>query len=76
MRPFKQTGAHKYINGLTMTTVASPDGAAALVSEDMDLNAETMMNLSLLDPPHYGWTAAGGIADLLPPVEVGHAKIL
>lgn len=58
-----------------MTTIASPDGAAALVSEDIDLNAETMMNLSLLDPPHYGWTAAGGIADLLPPVEVRNAQI-
>lgn len=54
-----------------MTMVAcQQDSATALTNANMDLNAETMMNLSLLDPPHYGWTAAGGIADLLPPVEV------
>jgi hypothetical protein len=36
----------------------------------MDVTAESMMNLSLLDPPKYGWSAAGGIVDVLPPVEV------
>jgi hypothetical protein len=26
--------------------------------------------LALLDPPRWGWTATGGVADLLPPHEV------
>jgi hypothetical protein len=50
--------------------MTTPDSAVALAADDMDLNAETMINLSLLDPPHYGWTAGGGVVDLLPPVEV------
>lgn len=28
------------------------------------------VNLTLLDPARWGWTAAGGVADLLPPHEV------
>ena len=35
-----------------------------------DVDAQSMMNLSLLDPPRWGWTALGGICDLLPPHEV------
>ena len=31
---------------------------------------ENSINLALLDPPRFGWTAGGGIADLLPPHEV------
>ena len=31
--------------------------------------AESLMNLSLLDPSRFGWTAVGGIADLLTPHE-------
>ena len=61
---------HVHVFVLTMTMAATPDNATALTPDDMDLNAETMINLSLLDPPHFGWTAGGGIADLLPPVEV------
>ncbi|KAL3910855.1 MAG: hypothetical protein SGARI_001925, partial [Bacillariaceae sp.] len=30
---------------------------------------ESMMNLSLLDPPRWGWTAIGGVADVLTPHE-------
>lgn len=33
-------------------------------------DAESGMNLALTDPPRWGWTAAGTIADLLPPHEV------
>jgi hypothetical protein len=33
--------------------------------------AESIHNLALLDPPRYGWTAAGSIADLFEPHEVG-----
>jgi hypothetical protein len=32
--------------------------------------ALTSMNLSLLDPPRWGWAAVGGVADLLTPQEV------
>jgi hypothetical protein len=32
--------------------------------------AEAMMNMSLFDPPRWGWTAIGGITDVLPPQEV------
>jgi hypothetical protein len=32
--------------------------------------AESMINLTLLDPARWGWTAAGGVADLLSPHEV------
>ena len=35
-----------------------------------DLFCENSINLALLDPPRFGWTAAGGVADLLPPHEV------
>jgi hypothetical protein len=32
--------------------------------------AQTSMNLSLLDPPRWGWAAVGGVVDLLTPQEV------
>jgi len=35
-----------------------------------DGNPENAINLTLLDPPRFGWTAAGGVADLLHPHEV------
>ena len=28
---------------------------------------ENSVNAALLDPARFGWTAAGGVADLLPP---------
>lgn len=31
---------------------------------------ENTINLALLDPARFGWTASGGVADLLPPHEV------
>jgi hypothetical protein len=36
----------------------------------VDQEAEARINLALLEPQKWGWTAAGGIADLLPPHEV------
>jgi hypothetical protein len=49
----------------------SQSGATRPLEED---NAETCteseINLALLDPSRWGWTAGGGIADLLPPHEV------
>lgn len=35
-----------------------------------DSFVENSINLSLLDPSRWGWTAAGGIADVLTPHEV------
>ena len=32
--------------------------------------AEAVMNMTLFDPPRWGWTAVGGISDLLSPHEV------
>jgi hypothetical protein len=32
--------------------------------------AEAVMNMTLFDPPRWGWTAVGGIADVLSPHEV------
>lgn len=32
--------------------------------------AEATMNMPLFDPPRWGWTAIGGVADVLPPHEV------
>ena len=37
---------------------------------DNDAYAETVMNMTLYDPSRWGWTALGGIADVLSPHEV------
>eukprot|EP00934_Nitzschia_sp_Nitz4_P006935 Nitzschia sp. Nitz4//scaffold70_size99833//92652//96899//NITZ4_004611-RA/size99833-snap-gene-0.136-mRNA-1//1//CDS//3329557185//6925//frame0 len=39
------------------------------------MDAETVMNLALSDPPRWGWTAAGGMADLLSPHERSRRKV-
>ena len=39
-------------------------------------NAENAVNLTLLDPPRFGWTAAGGVEDVLPPHEVCQSVLL
>jgi hypothetical protein len=39
-------------------------------------NADTIMNLALSDPPRWGWTAAGTLADLLPPHEVSAIPVI
>lgn len=52
---------------------AADDGTGDLSSAARPMNmlaAESVLNLALSDPPRWGWTAAGGIADLLPPHEV------
>ncbi|KAG7353450.1 bromodomain containing protein [Nitzschia inconspicua] len=36
--------------------------------------AETVMNMPLIDPPRWGWTAVGGVADVLPPHERARRK--
>jgi hypothetical protein len=42
------------------------------VSGHADEHADTIVNLALSDPPRWGWTAAGTLADLLPPHEVSY----
>jgi hypothetical protein len=37
--------------------------------------AERAMNMTLFDPPRWGWTAVGGVADLLSPHEVRVQKL-
>ena len=39
---------------------------------DSPENAYTIMNLALVDPARWGWTAAGTLVDLLPPHEVSY----
>jgi len=34
-----------------------------------EICSESLMNLTLIDPPRWGWTALGGVADLLTPHE-------
>ena len=34
------------------------------------INPNTIHNLSQFDPSKYGWTIGGGMADVLPPLEV------
>lgn len=46
----------------------SDSGAAPQQEEDVD--GETVINLALLDPPRFGWSAIGGVVDVLPPHEV------
>jgi hypothetical protein len=49
---------------------AKPQPPQQQVSEEM-YYAESLMNLTLADPPRWGWTPVGGITDLLSPHEVG-----
>jgi len=48
----------------------SAKSANAEDSNQKSFYGESSVNLALLDPPRWGWTAAGGIADLLTPHEV------
>ena len=34
---------------------------------DSEMNSDSLINLSILDPPKYGWTVHGGIKDICPP---------
>jgi hypothetical protein len=40
------------------------------VDKTCDRYVENSINLSLLDPPRFGWTVAGGVGDVLPPHQV------
>ena len=42
----------------------------------LDVSAVQRLNLPFIDPSRWGWTAAGGIADLLTPHEVGKTDLL
>jgi len=38
------------------------------------INTSILLKLPFYDPPKWGWAAVGGVADLLPPIEVSHKK--
>ncbi len=51
----------------------SSDAVAAVEPAECchsNLVVESSINLSLLDPSRWGWSAVGGISDLLTPHEV------
>lgn len=56
--------------GLYVDTFVTMSGTNHSQHTSNEKYAESIMNLTLLDPPKWGWTAAGGVADLLPPHEV------
>jgi hypothetical protein len=65
----RQTNNH----GDSVATAATQPSANALSStraQHSQEYPETVMNLSLFDPPRWGWTAVGGVADVLTPHEV------
>ena len=37
--------------------------------------AESRLNLAILNPTRYGWTAGGGVAYVLPPHEVRNNSV-
>ena len=52
--------------------ILPPQPLAEKPSEHIDNGsfAEIVMNMTLYDPPRWGWTAVGGISDVLSPHEV------
>jgi hypothetical protein len=40
------------------------------INMNMKTNTDMMCSLPLYDPPKWGWSALGGVVDLLPPHEV------
>ena len=74
--PHKTMNGHQNkINGENSSQPVDPKQddppAIAYLSQEYP---ESMMNLSLLDPPRWGWTAIGGVADVLTPHEVRKEK--
>jgi hypothetical protein len=49
-----------------------------MMTEERSSVVETMseLNRMVLDPPRFGWTAVGGVADVLPPHEVCCIKLM
>lgn len=58
------------------TTKKKPPPPSAVPEPSPFMSADNTMNLALMDPPRWGWTAAGGIVDLLPPHEVRYKDLL
>jgi hypothetical protein len=68
----RNTPAYTYV---TMSPPQQPTPPSIIMGQGCgsgggDQEAEARINLALLEPQRWGWTAAGGIADLLPPHEV------
>jgi hypothetical protein len=54
---------------------ADDEHEVAMINNNMPY-VESSMNLSLLDSNRWGWSAVGGIADLLTPHEVRRMSVL
>lgn len=54
----------------TMEPSSSGSALQQQGNEDEEVYAQTVANLTLLDPARWGWSAVGGVVDLLPPHEV------
>jgi hypothetical protein len=57
---------------MTMNSAADDSSKGQKPAPNAVVCAESLMNLTLLDPPRWGWTAVGGVADLLSPHEVSY----
>jgi hypothetical protein len=53
-----------------MADQKTPPPSQGSAQQRLDTLGESMINLTLLDPARWGWTAVGSVADLLPPHEV------
>jgi hypothetical protein len=56
----------------SLSSLAAPSSASVRSDDGHQAAYHSLnsVNLTLLDPARWGWTAAGGVADLLPPHEV------
>ena len=45
-------------------------------SADTEARGESLCNLALLDSSKWGWTALGGVCDILPPHQVRAFHVL
>jgi hypothetical protein len=54
----------------TASSSMAQSSAAGRADDQAAHHSLNSVNLTLLDPARWGWTAAGGVTDLLPPHEV------
>lgn len=59
-------------NATATASASASASASAAASNNGPTNgvSESAFNLPLLDPSRWGWTASGGVAELIPPHEV------
>jgi hypothetical protein len=61
----------------SLSSLAAPSSASGRSDDDPQAAYHSLnsVNLTLLDPARWGWTAAGGVVDLLPPHEVRYISM-